>query len=113
MLSTAGFTVSEILCAAEPPLPLQERVYVPETFGANVCAPLVVLIPDHALLPVHEVAFVEDHVSVVFCPAASVVGMAVKITVGTGVGATTLCVVAETILEYAERLPAASVARTR
>ncbi len=46
--------------------------------------PLVALAPDHAPEAVHEVALVDDHVSVELAPLATVLGLALRLTVGTG-----------------------------
>ncbi len=46
--------------------------------------PLVALAPDHAPEAVHEVALVDDHVSVELAPLATVLGLAVSLTVGAG-----------------------------
>lgn len=40
--------------------------------------------PDHAPEAVHEVAFVDDQVSVEFAPLAIVLGLAVRLIVGAG-----------------------------
>jgi hypothetical protein len=41
-------------------------------------------LPDHAPDAVHEVAFVELHVSVELAPLATELGLAVRVTVGAG-----------------------------
>ncbi len=46
--------------------------------------PLVGLVPDHAPKAVQEVAFAADHVSVELAPFATVLGFALKATVGAG-----------------------------
>jgi hypothetical protein len=46
------------------------------------CEPLAGLLPDQAPEAVHVVAFVDDHVSVEALPLATVLGLAVKLTVG-------------------------------
>ena len=48
------------------------------------CEPLTALLPDQAPLAVHEVAWVEDQVSVEPLPLATVRGVAIKLTVGAG-----------------------------
>ena len=42
------------------------------------------LLPDQAPEAVHAVAFVEDQLSVALLPAVIVLGLAVKVTVGSG-----------------------------
>jgi hypothetical protein len=46
--------------------------------------PLTALLPDHAPEAVQEVAFVDDQVSVEPSPLATVLGLALKLTVGAG-----------------------------
>ncbi len=48
------------------------------------CEPLVALVPDQAPEAVHEVALVAAQVSVELLPLATVLGLAVKVTVGMG-----------------------------
>jgi hypothetical protein len=60
----------------------------------TVTVPLVVCAPLQALLAVHEVALVEDHVSVALCPSVIEVGATDRVTVGAG--ATTAFTVTET-----------------
>jgi len=48
------------------------------------CEPLTALPPDHAPEAVQEVALVEDQVNVELLPLATVLGLAVKLTVGAG-----------------------------
>lgn len=52
--------------------------------GVSVVVPLVDCVPLHAPLAVHEVAFVDDHVSVEFAPSVMVAGLAAIVTVGAG-----------------------------
>jgi len=60
------------------------------------CDPLVALAPDQAPEAVHEVAFVADQVTVELDPLATVLGLAVTVTLGAAaVGVTetvTVCV---------------------
>ncbi len=49
-----------------------------------VCDPLAALVPDHAPEPVQAVALVADQLSVELLPLATVLGLAVKVTVGAG-----------------------------
>jgi hypothetical protein len=44
--------------------------------------PLIALVPLHPPLAVHEVALVEDHVSVALLPEVTVLGLPPKVTVG-------------------------------
>ncbi len=46
------------------------------------CEPLTALLPDQAPEAVQEVALVLDHVRVELAPLATVLGLAVKLTVG-------------------------------
>ncbi len=48
------------------------------------CDPLAALVPDQAPEPVQAVAFLADQVSVELAPLATVLGLAVKVTVGAG-----------------------------
>jgi hypothetical protein len=48
------------------------------------------LVPDHAPPAVHEVAFVEDQVRVELPPLATVLGLALNVTVGAGVATVTV-----------------------
>jgi hypothetical protein len=48
------------------------------------CEPPVALAPDQAPEAVHEVALVADQINVELPPLAIVLGLAVKVTVGTG-----------------------------
>jgi hypothetical protein len=52
------------------------------------CEPLVALEPDQAPDAEHEVALLDDHVSVEAAPLAIVLGLALKLTVAVGVAAT-------------------------
>jgi hypothetical protein len=49
------------------------------------CVPLTPLEPDQAPVAVHEVALLEDQVSVEPLPLATVLGLAVRLTAGAGV----------------------------
>jgi hypothetical protein len=80
----AGDTVTVADWLALPPVPVQVKVNVESAVSAPVdCVPLVALAPDHAPLAVHEVALVEDQVSVEAPPLATLAGVAVSVTVGT------------------------------
>lgn len=49
-----------------------------------VCEPLVASVPDQAPVPVQAVAFVADQLSVELLPLTTLLGLAVKVTVGAG-----------------------------
>jgi hypothetical protein len=49
-----------------------------------LCEPLVALLPDHAPEAVQEVALADDQLKVEPLPRATVLGLAVKLTVGAG-----------------------------
>jgi hypothetical protein len=57
---------------------------VPEEIGPVTNVPLAALAPDHAPPAAHDVAFVADQDKVVLLPATTVLGDAVKETVGEG-----------------------------
>ena len=48
------------------------------------CVPLSALLPDQAPLAVQEVALLDDQVNVAALPLATVLGLAVKLTVAVG-----------------------------
>jgi len=48
------------------------------------CEPLAVLLPDQAPVAVQEVAWAADQVNVELPPLATVLGLAVNVTVGAG-----------------------------
>jgi hypothetical protein len=52
------------------------------------CDPLIALLPDQAPPAVHEVVLAEDQVSVELPPLATVLGLALKLTVALGVALT-------------------------
>ena len=79
-----GATVTVALALAEPPAPLHVMLYVVVAVSAPVLAvPPVDTEPPHDEL--HDVAFVDDHVSVELAPYAIDVGLAASVTVGAGV----------------------------
>jgi hypothetical protein len=81
-----GVTVTVALCAAEPPSPLQVSLYVVVAVSAEVVLkPLVGSLPVQPPEAVQEVALVDDQVSVVMAPLATVLGLAEKVTAGSGV----------------------------
>lgn len=78
-------TETTTLCVAEPPAPVQMSVYlVVAVSAAVVCVPLVASEPLQPPEAVQPVALVEDHVSAEVPPLATVVGLAVSVTVGAG-----------------------------
>ena len=78
--------VTAAVLLADPPAPVQLRANVVfAVSAAEACEPEVALVPVHPFEAVHDVAFVEDHVSVVVAPLATDVGLAVSETVGAGV----------------------------
>ena len=48
------------------------------------CEPFTALVPDQAPEAVQAVAFVDDHVRLALLPLATVLGLAVRATVGAG-----------------------------
>ena len=48
------------------------------------CEPLTASVPDQAPEAVHEVALVDDQLKVELVPLATVLGLAVRVTVGAG-----------------------------
>ena len=72
-------------CAALPPLPVQESPYVALAVSVPVvCDPLTALLPDQAPEAVQEVALVDDQLNTEALPRATVLGLAVKVTIGAG-----------------------------
>ncbi len=51
------------------------------------------MLPDHAPEAVHEVAFLDDHVKVELSPLATVLGLALMVTVAVCLGLTVIVVV--------------------
>jgi hypothetical protein len=78
-----GSTVTVVDCAAVPPAPVQVSVYVLSVVSAMVEAvPDVALLPVHAPLAVQLVALIDDHVKVLVPPIATLLGLALSVTVG-------------------------------
>ncbi len=72
-------------CEALPPLPVQESPYVTLAVSVPVvCDPLTALLPDQAPEAVQEIALVDDQLNTDALPRATVLGLAVKVTVGAG-----------------------------
>ena len=81
-------------CVAPPPVPVQVSEYVDLAVSAPVdCEPLIALVPDHAPEAVQEVALVADQVRVELAPLATVLGLALILTVAVGFGLTVTVVV--------------------
>lgn len=84
---TAGaleLTVTVTCFVTVPPDPVQAsaNVFEPAEVGVTDCDPLVALVPVHASLAVHEVAFVAAHDSVVLPPRVNDIGLADSVSVG-------------------------------
>jgi hypothetical protein len=80
-----ALTVTVAVCAAVPPEPLHVRLYVEALVSAPVdCVPLSDWAPDQAPEATHEVAFVDDHVSIALLPLVTALGPALSVTVGAG-----------------------------
>jgi len=78
-------TVAEAL--AVPPVPVQASEKVAELVNAPLDSlPEIALLPDQAPEASHEVASVDDQVSVEDAPLATEVGFAARLTVGSGGG---------------------------
>lgn len=79
------FTVTVAVCCAVPPLPLQlnANVLLVES-GPTFCVPEGAFWPLQAPEAVHDVALVLDQVSVLVPPDCTLVGLAVRVTVGAG-----------------------------
>jgi hypothetical protein len=72
-------------CDAEPPAPVHVRVYLVVAVSAAVFwEPLVASEPLQPPDAAQEVALVEDQVKVEVAPLATVLGLALKVTVGAG-----------------------------
>lgn len=81
-------TVTVADCAAVPPVPVQLKVYVAfAVSGAVACDPFTALVPDQPPDAVHAVALVLAQVKVEVLPLATVLGFALRVTVGAGVAA--------------------------
>ena len=84
----AAVTVTVVCCEADPPAPVQVSAYVVVVAGVTASVPLTALLPVHPLDAVHDVALVDDQVSVEVAPAMIDVGEAAMVTVGAGAGVT-------------------------
>jgi hypothetical protein len=78
-------TVTVVDCDAEPPVPVQVRVYFVVAVRAGVvCEPAVACEPLQPPEAVQAVALVDDHVNADVAPLLTVAGVAVKVTAGAG-----------------------------
>jgi len=76
-------------CVALPPAPLQVKVKVELLVSApEDCEPLVPLAPDQAPEAVQEVALIADQVKFELPPLATVLGLALMLTVAVGFAVT-------------------------
>ena len=80
----AGEAIDTVtLCVADPPVPVQTRVYFVVAVRSEVLAePLVGSDPVQPPDAVHDVALVDDQVSEEPAPLATVVGLAVSVMAG-------------------------------
>ena len=79
-------TVTVADCAAVPPAPVQVSVYTVVAVSAAVLElPEALSVPLQPPEAAQEVALVEDQDKVAFAPLATVLGLAVRVTVGAGV----------------------------
>ena len=82
-------TVTVVDCVAVPAAPVQLNVNVLSIVSAPVeTVPEVDRLPAHAPLAAQLLAFVDDQVSVLALPLATLVGLALRETVGAGVTVT-------------------------
>jgi hypothetical protein len=89
--------VTVTLVDAVPPAPVHVNAYVLVAFSVPVEAlPDTDLLPAHIPDAVHDVAFVEDQVSVEVLPLITDAGLAESVTVGTG-GITVTVTVFDTV----------------
>lgn len=83
----AASTVTVTDRVAAPPGPVQDKVKVLVAINGPLdCEPDVALSPDHAPEAAHELALVDDQVSIDVPPLVTVVGLAPSDTVGTAGG---------------------------
>ena len=87
VVSPVAVTVMVTLLLVVPPVPVQERMYVPVVVRlVNVCEPDVALVPVQLPDAVQEVTLVELHVRVEELPLVTDVWLAERVRVGAGVG---------------------------
>jgi hypothetical protein len=83
----AELTVTDAVLEIDPPVPVQFSVKAASAVSAAVCSePLAAFVPVQPPVAVHEVTFVDDHVSVDREPEVTAVGLAVIVNVGAGGG---------------------------
>jgi hypothetical protein len=80
-----GITLTVVLALEVPPGPVQDSEYTaaPDK-GPVLCAPLSATAPFQAPEAEHEAALLAAQFSVAALPAATAIGEAVKVTIGTG-----------------------------
>jgi hypothetical protein len=79
-------TETVALCAADPPAPVQTTENLVVALSAGVaCEPLGASEPPQPPEAVQEVALLEDHVNIEVAPLATVLGLALNVTVGADV----------------------------
>jgi hypothetical protein len=79
-------TVTVADCTAEPPVPVHVSVYLAVAASAAVfCEPLAASEPLQPPVAAQEVALAEVQVKVDAAPLATVLGLALRLTVGAGV----------------------------
>ena len=76
-------------CVALPPVPVHVSPYVALAESAPVdCEPLTGLLPDQAPEAIQEVALVDDQLKRELPPLATVLGLALRLTIAVGFGLT-------------------------
>ena len=85
-------TFTDLLAVPPSPLQLSVNVLLAAVSAPVLAEPLVARLPDHAPEAVQLVALVDDHVSELLPPLATLVGFAVKDTVGAGAGLATVTI---------------------
>jgi hypothetical protein len=100
-LGAAAVTETVADCVALPPAPVQMSTKVLLAVSAPLdWVPLIDLLPDHPPEAVQDVALVDDHVSFDAPPLATVLGLALKLTVALG------CALTDTVADCAALPPA-------
>jgi hypothetical protein len=81
--AVAAPTVTVSDCFALPPSPVQVSIKVWSVLsGTVVCEPISALLPDQAPEAVQELALADDQLSAEVAPFVTVLGLALKLTVG-------------------------------
>ena len=100
-VGAAAVTETVADCVALPPAPVQVSTNVLLAVSAPLdCDPLIDLLPDHPPEAVQDVALVDDHVSFDAAPLATVLGLALMLTVALG------CALTDTVADCAALPPA-------